>query len=112
MQTTSMCTTAASAHACAKAPALVATHAYMPYFATFVDQFSQVVRLIPTVSTLDCQGFVKLFLQYVYPHYGLPLGICSDGDVPWNTAVFKAFVATWELSSTSCAHTIHKQMVK
>ena len=48
------------------------------------------VRLIPTVSTLDGPGFVKLFLQHIYPHYGLPLGICSGRGVQWNNAFFRS----------------------
>ena len=59
----------------------------------FVDQFSKMVRLIPTVSTLDGPGFAKLFFQHIYPHYGLPLGICSDRGVQWNNAFFKSLCA-------------------
>ena len=56
----------------------------------FLDQFSKMVRLIPTVSTLEGPGFAKLFFQYIYPHYGLPLGICSDRGVQWNNAFFRS----------------------
>lgn len=56
----------------------------------FVDQFSKMVRLIPTLSTLDGPGFAKLFFQHIYPHYGLPLGICSDRGVQWNNKFFKS----------------------
>ena len=55
----------------------------------FVDQFSKMVRLIPAKSTLDGPGFSKLFFQHVYPHYGLPLGICSDRGVQWNNKFFR-----------------------
>ena len=48
------------------------------------------VRLIPTVSTLDGPGFAKLFFQHIYPHCGLPVGICSDRGVPWNNAFFRS----------------------
>ena len=56
----------------------------------FVDQFSKMARLIPSTSTLDGPGFAKLFFQHIYPHYGLPLGICSDRGVQWNNKFFKA----------------------
>lgn len=54
----------------------------------FVDQFSKMVRLIPTVSTLNGPGFAALFFQHIYPHYGLPLGICSDRGTQWNNKFF------------------------
>lgn len=54
----------------------------------FVCQFSKMVRLIPTDSKLDGPGFAKLFFQQVYPHYGLPLGLCSDRGVQWNNKFF------------------------
>lgn len=56
----------------------------------FVDQFSKMVRLIPTVNTLDGPGFAKLFFTHIYPHYGLPLGICSDRGAQWNNKFFKS----------------------
>ena len=56
----------------------------------FVDQFSKMARLIPAHSTLDGPGFAKLFFQHIYPHYGLPLGICSDRGVQWNNKFFKS----------------------
>lgn len=55
----------------------------------FVDQFSKMTRLVPSFSTLDGPGFAKLFFQHIYPHYGLPLGICSDRGVQWNNQFFK-----------------------
>lgn len=55
----------------------------------FVDQFSKMVRLIPSKSTLDSRGFAKLFFTHIYPHYGLPLGICSDRGTQWNNAFFR-----------------------
>ena len=56
----------------------------------FVDQFSKMVRLIPSFSTLNGPGFAKLFFQHIYPHYGLPLGICSDRGVQWNNQFFQS----------------------
>lgn len=56
----------------------------------FVDQFSKMTRLIPAHSTLDGPGFAKLFFQHIYPHYGLPLGICSDRGVQWNNKFFRS----------------------
>ena len=56
----------------------------------FVDQFSKMVRLIPTVSTLDGQGLAKLFSQHIYPHYGLLLGVCSNRGIQWNNAFFRS----------------------
>ena len=66
------------------------TTSNMDCIIVFVDQFSKMVRLIPTVSTLDGPGFAKLFFQHIYPHYGLPLGICSDRGVQWNNAFFRS----------------------
>ena len=37
------------------------TTSEMDRIIVFVDQFSKMVRLIPTVSTLDGPGFAKLF---------------------------------------------------
>lgn len=54
----------------------------------FVDQFSKMVRLIPTASNLDGPGFARLFFNSIYVHYGLPLGICSDRGTQWNNAFF------------------------
>ena len=62
----------------------------MDCIVVFVDQFSKMARLIPSVSTLDGPGFAKLFFQQVYPHYGLPLGICSDRGVQWNNKFFRS----------------------
>ena len=56
----------------------------------FVDQFSKMVRLIPSVSSLDSSGFARLFFANIYPHYGLPLGICSDRGTPWNNKFFQS----------------------
>ena len=58
--------------------------------AVFVDQFSKMVRLVPTTSNLTGPGFAKLFFQQLYPHYGLPLGICSDRGVQWNNEFFRS----------------------
>lgn len=66
----------------------------------FVDQFSKMVRLIPTTSTLDGPGFAKLFFQHIYPHYGLPLGICSDRGVQWNNQFFKSLCEHLGISLT------------
>ena len=62
----------------------------MDCIVVFVDQFSKMTRLIPSVSTLDGPGFAKLFFQQIYPHYGLPLGICSDRGVQWNNKFFRS----------------------
>lgn len=59
----------------------------------FVDQFSKMVRLIPSTSTLSSVGFAKLFFQQIYPHYGLPLGICSDRGTQWNNVFFRDLCA-------------------
>jgi hypothetical protein len=59
----------------------------------FVDQFSKMVRLIPANSLLDRYGFAKLFFQHIYPHYGLPLGICSDRGSVWNSKFFSSLCA-------------------
>ena len=56
----------------------------------FVDQLSKMIRLIPTVSTLDGPSFAKLFLQHIYSHYGLLSGMCSDRGVHWNNAFFRS----------------------
>ena len=66
------------------------TTSEMDCIIVLVDQFSKTVRLIPTVSTLDGPGFAKLFFQHNYPHYGVPLGICSDRGVQWNNAFFRS----------------------
>ena len=66
------------------------TTSEMDCIIVLVDQFSKIVRLIPTVSTLDGPGFAKLFFQHNYPHYGVPLGICSDRGVQWNNAFFRS----------------------
>ena len=55
----------------------------------FVAQFSQMVRLIPSQSTFTGSAFAKVFFQHIYPHYGLPLGICSDRGVQWNNQFFR-----------------------
>ena len=55
----------------------------------FVDQFSKMVRLIPSHSTLTGPAFAKLFFQHIYPQYGLPVGICSDRGVQWNNQFFR-----------------------
>ena len=47
----------------------------------FVGQFSKMERLIATQDTLNGPGFAKLFFQHIYPHYGLPISICSDRAV-------------------------------
>ena len=62
----------------------------MDCITVFIDQFSKMVRLIPTVSTLDGPRFTKLFFQHIYPHYGLPLGICSDRGVQWNNPFIRS----------------------
>ena len=66
------------------------TSSGMDCIVVFVDQFSKMVRLIPAHSTLDGPGFAKLFFQHIYPHYGLPLGICSDRGVQWNNKFFRS----------------------
>jgi len=56
----------------------------------FVDQCSKMARIITSVSTLSGPGFATLFFQHIYPHYGLPLGICSDRGTQWNNNFFKS----------------------
>ena len=56
----------------------------------FVDQFSKMVRLVPSHATLDSAAFARLFFSSIYTHYGLPLGICSDRGTQWNNQFFKS----------------------
>ena len=66
------------------------TQSKMDCIVVFVDQFSKMVRLIAADSTLDGPGFAKIFFTQIYPHYGIPLGICSDRGVQWNNHFFKS----------------------
>ena len=38
----------------------------------FVCHLSKMVRLVPCTTELDAQGFAKLFMREVFPHYGFP----------------------------------------
>jgi hypothetical protein len=55
----------------------------------FVCHLSKMVRLIPTRTLLDTQGFAKLFIREVFPHYGLPRHIISDRGRQWNSDFFR-----------------------
>jgi hypothetical protein len=48
------------------------------------------VRLIPTTTGLDSEGFAKLFIREIFPHYGFPLTIVSDRGPQWNSDLFRA----------------------
>jgi Integrase zinc binding domain len=56
----------------------------------FVCHLSKMVRLIATRTTLDTEGFAKLFIRDVFPHYGLPRIIVSDRGRQWNSEFFRA----------------------
>ena len=56
----------------------------------FVCHLSKMVRLIPTVTTLSAPGFAKLFFSQVFPHYGFPLNLVSDGGPQWNSEFWKS----------------------
>ena len=56
----------------------------------FVDHLSRMVRLVPTIRELSTEGFAKLFMREVFPHYGLPSYIVSDRGGQWNSGFFRA----------------------
>ncbi len=72
----------------------------------FVCHLSKMVRLIPTVTTLDAEGFARLFVIHVFPHYGFPLRFVSDRDPRWNSEFFKALCAAAgvELRTSTAYH--------
>jgi hypothetical protein len=74
------------------------TAAGLDCIVVFVDQFSKMVRLIAAQATLNGPGFAKLFFQHIYPHYGLPVGICSDRGVQWNNEFFKSLCSELGIS--------------
>jgi hypothetical protein len=56
----------------------------------FVCHLSKMVRLVPTTSSLETEGFAKLFFKEVFAHYGFPSRIISDRGTHWNSAFFAA----------------------
>jgi RNase H-like domain found in reverse transcriptase/Integrase zinc binding domain len=47
---------------------------------TVTDKFTKAVRLIPCTKTTDAEETAKLYLQYCYPIFGLPVKLISDRD--------------------------------
>ena len=55
----------------------------------FVCHLTKMVRLVPTQTTLDAKGFIRLFIREVFPHYGMPEVIVSDRGTQWNNDLFQ-----------------------
>ena len=55
----------------------------------FVCHLTKMVRLVPTHTTLDAAGFIRLFMREVFPHYGMPEAIVSDRGTQWNNELFQ-----------------------
>lgn len=64
------------------------------------------VRLVATSTSLDAQGFAKLFFEHIFPHYGCPLQIVSDRDTRRRSEFFQAIckVAGIQLSMSTAYH--------
>lgn len=43
-----------------------------------VDRLTKVSIYLPTTKKLTNDGLASLYLEYIYPHFGLPSGIISD----------------------------------
>ncbi len=56
----------------------------------FVCHLSKMVRLVATRTDLSAEGFAKLFMLHVFPHYGFPVNIVSDRGTQWNSDFFKS----------------------
>lgn len=54
----------------------------------FVCHLSKMVRLVPARTSLTTEGFAKLFVREVFPHYGMPETIVSDRGTQWNSEFF------------------------
>jgi len=56
----------------------------------FVCHLSKMVRLIATTTELTTEGFARLFMKEVFPHYGFPVQIVADRGTQWNSEFFRA----------------------
>ena len=56
----------------------------------FMCHLSKMVRLVPCDTKLTTEGFARIFLKEIFPHYGMPLNIVSDRGSQWNSEFFKA----------------------
>ncbi len=66
----------------------------------FMCHLSKMVRLVATHTTLSAQGFAKLFMLHIFPHYGFPVTIVSDRGTQWNSDFFKAICVAAGISLT------------
>ena len=56
---------------------------------TFVDHLTKFVHLVPTVSTVDAEASVDLYIQNVFSLHGLSSTIVCDRDPRFTWAFFK-----------------------
>lgn len=64
----------------------------------FVDRYSKMIHIAPTVKTVDGPGVAKLFFDTIFRHHGMPKSLVSDRD-PRFTGKF--WTALFALTGTS-----------
>ena len=61
-----------------------------------MDKLTKYVSYIPTIETLNQEGFAKLFVKHIVHRFGLPRGMVADRDPCWA----KTFWASARLSTS------------
>ncbi len=59
----------------------------------FVDHLTKMVHFVPTVTTLDAQGYAKLFRDHVFKLHGIPEKVISDRGVQFVNNFIRALYA-------------------
>jgi len=73
---------------------------------TVTDKFSKAVRLIPCTEKTTAEETAKLYIQYCYPIFGLPVKIISDRDGRFTSRLWSTLMALLgiKLGLTSAYH--------
>jgi len=57
---------------------------------TVTDKYTKAMRLIACTETTSAPDVAKLWIQHVYPLFGLPLKTISDRDPPFTSGFWRA----------------------
>lgn len=77
-----------------------------------VDYVSKWVEAIPTVHA-DAKAVCKLFKDTIFPRFGVPRIVISDGGAHFNNHQLEALLAKYGVKNHRViTHTIHKPMVR
>jgi len=59
---------------------------------TFTDKLTKAIRLVPCTTTTSAEDTARLFLDYCYPIFGLPVKLISDRDARFTSRFWQTLM--------------------